>query len=522
MRHLFHAVFLFFLSLSVLTAQNQAPVISNLTASTEWIDNMLILTLQYDVFDAENEDLNISMQISDDAGKTYAVSNFLLPTGSIGYPVSPGTNHFIATDITALAAMPVTYTVRLVADDLHDPDLQAIVDEVDSTRMRNRLEFVQGIRHRVTGATHLNEVRDSIRGHFSALGLPVQDHSFQYGGATGFNIVGTSAGVSAGAEVVIVDAHYDTVTNSPGADDNGSGTIGMMEVAQVLSRYPMNKTLRFIGFDMEEDGVKGSTAYIQNGIAPGEEIAGVFNFEMIGYYTEQPNSQELPAGFDLLFPDATAEIAANSYRGDFLTNVGNANSAELAAMFDTAAQQYVPGLKVITLVVPGTGQIAPDLLRSDHAPFWLTGRKALMLVDGADFRNDCYHKPQDTLGKLNFTFMSNIAKATAAAAAKLAGIIHGDWATTDFSFLVSTQQPGEYRCAVRYEEGRIAISAPECPVKEAWLDLFDAKGALLMSHPLELTAPAQFVNTPPLQAGMYFARLRWQGGASTQKMIVAH
>ncbi|MCB0543373.1 MAG: T9SS type A sorting domain-containing protein, partial [Saprospiraceae bacterium] len=91
-----------------------------------------------------------------------------------------------------------------------------------------------------------------------------------------------------------------------------------------------------------------------------------------------------------------------------------------------------------------------------------------------------------------------------------------------FSFLVSTQQPGECRSIVHYEEGRIEISTPECPVKEAWLDLFDAKGALLMSHPLELTAPAQFVNTPPLQAGMYFARLRWQGGASTQKMIVAH
>lgn len=527
MRNFFIPLFAVLWPYTALFAQNQAPVISNLFASADWNTNTLTLT--YDIADAENDPLEISVGFSDDQGKTYDLTGLLpQPAGDVGFPVMPGAGRTVTCDISALAAFQNTFTVRLVADDKQDFDLQALVNEVDSARLRADLGFVQGIRHRNTGLSHLEDMRDSLRRHFSGLDLFLEEQTFLYSGATGRNILGYAPGTSNAEKVIVVDAHYDTVKDAPGADDNGSGTVGVMEMARLLSRYPAKKTLCFIGFDMEEDGLRGSAAFVSTGIPAGNQIEGVFNFEMIGYYSEQPNSQEIPAGFNLLFPDATTQIAANQYRGDFITNVANSGSAALGLLFTTSAQQYVPGLKVVPLVVPGNGSIAPDLLRSDHAPFWLTDRPALMLTDGADFRNNCYHTPQDTLdGKLSFTFMSNVVKATLAAAAQLAEIQHGDWAVTTFQSVVRTTETPDCEFTFRYDPGNsdvLNFHFTHCFFQEVYLEILDAKGTLIhneLLNPNEIS-PYYGIMAHWLPSGIYFAKISWPGGARSQKFAIHH
>lgn len=515
---------LLLLSGGVSSAQNQPPVVSNLVASANWNTNTLTIT--YDVSDAENDPLEISVGFSGDGGKTYELTGLLpQPSGDAGFPVTPGAGRTITFDISALASFQTAFTVRLVADDKQDFDLQQLVNEVDSARIRSNLEFVQGIRHRTTGLPHLEAVRDSLRRHFSGLGLFQDEQTFSYGGATGRNILGCSPGTADSEKVVVVDAHYDTVKNAPGADDNGSGTVGVMEIARLLSRYPSEKTLCFIGFDMEEDGLRGSIAYVAGGIPAGSQIEGVFNFEMIGYYSDQPNSQEIPAGFNLLFPDATAQIAANQNRGDFIANVANTGSSPLGLLFSNAAQQYVPGLKVVPLVVPGNGAIAPDLLRSDHAPFWQLNMPALMLTDGADYRNNCYHTPSDTLdGKLNFTFMADVVKATLAAAAELSGIRHGDWATATFQGIVNTSEMPDCQLTIWYDAGALNFSVSACPVAEAYAEIIDEKGTLLRRASLALDEkePYHSMALPLLPSGIYFAKIAWPGGVRSQKFAVQH
>lgn len=514
-----------FLLATSLFAQNQPPVITNLNVSANWATNTLTLT--YDIADVENDPLDIALAFSDNGGKTYNLTNLIpAPLGDVGFPVGPGTGRSITCDISELALIQNVFTVRLVADDKQTFDLQQLVNEVDSARLRADLEFVQGIRHRTTGLAHLNEVRDSLRNHFSQLGLFMEEHTFAYSGTTGRNILGTFPGTGSAEKVVIVDAHYDTVNNAPGADDNGSGTVGVMEIARLLSRYPAKKTLRFIGFDMEEDGLIGSTRYVTNGIPAGEQIEGVFNFEMIGYYSEEPNSQEIPVGFDFLFPAATSQIVANQYRGDFITNVANANSSSLGLLFSNSAQQYVPDLKVITLNVFGNGSVAPDLLRSDHAPFWLNNKPALMLTDGADFRNECYHTPADTLDeKLNFTFVSRVVQATLAAAAQLAEIQHGDWATTTFQNSVNTWGTPDCTFSVWHSSSPsdvLNFSVANCIFTEAYIEVLDEKGSLLHNQSVVLSEneQANSMVLPLLSSGIYFAKITWPGGMRTQKFIV--
>jgi len=60
----------------------------------------------------------------------------------------------------------------------------------------------------------------------------------------------------------------------------------------------------------------------------------------------------------------------------------------------------------------------PDLRRSDHTPFWLADIPALMITDGANFRNPNYHSERDVLDSLNFTFMSQVVQASVATIAE--------------------------------------------------------------------------------------------------------
>ena len=122
---------------------------------------------------------------------------------------------------------------------------------------------------------------------------------------------------------------------------------------------------------------------------------------------------------------------AIDFVGDFITNVANEVSNPLKETFDSCAAVYVPDLRVISLATPGTGALTPDLSRSDHAPFWFAGYQALMLTDGANFRNPNYHESTDNISTLDFEFMTNVVKATLATAAKLADPIHASAAISE-------------------------------------------------------------------------------------------
>ncbi len=503
-----------------LQAQNYAPVITYMSVNADWTNG--VLSIVYDVSDTENDPLSVSVFVSNNGGVNYSIP---LPsaTGHVGFPVTPGNLKSIQANLSDLANMGTQFRIKLVVDDQMPFDFQVLANEVDSLRLRSNLEFVEGIRHRSSGLPHLLEVRDSMQSLLQSLDLGWSEHGFSYAGYAAKNILGHQTGTNEASKVVIIDAHYDTMINAPGADDNGSGTVGVWEAARILSRYPTKKTLRYIGFDLEEAGLIGSNRYINVGGLPAtDQVEGVFNFEMIGYYSEVPNSQELPQGFNLLFPDVVAQLAADQHRGNFITNVANTNSQQLALLFSTSAQNFVPDLKVVTLVIPGNGSVAPDLMRSDHAPFWLSNRRALMLTDGAEFRNECYHTPGDTLNeKLDFRFMSNVVKATVVAAAQLAEIQHGDWAVINISAPSDAKEIAD-RCRPNvWPTGRtVQLQMGDCPLsgRAHW---FDAQGKLIGNEAFKAQAGESVLLTvPQCPAGTYWLHIAHANGYWTEKVVI--
>ncbi len=86
------------------------------------------------------------------------------------------------------------------------------------------------------------------------------DTETEIGATDGINIVATRSGTN--GDTIVFGAHYDSVHNSPGADDNGSGVAIVLELARVLAQANRPETLVFIGFDAEEPGLIGSQRYV--------------------------------------------------------------------------------------------------------------------------------------------------------------------------------------------------------------------------------------------------------------------
>jgi hypothetical protein len=316
--------------------------------------------------------------------------------------------------------------LKLVADDRELVDIQAIVDQVDTTTMKFALNDLVGVRHRTGNPTFLAETKNYIQQTFTQAGLYAYRDTFDFdANYSGENIAGRKAGTTDEDSAYYITAHFDTVNGSPGADDNGSAVAGMLEALRILGPLEFRKSLRFIGFDLEEVQLNGSMHFARNSVPAWEKLDGVVNLEMIGYYSDSVGSQQTPFGFNLLFPDAYNQVEADSFRGNFIINVGatTGGGQKVHRSIDSAAVRYVPGLKVISLALnQNTIPLATDLLRSDHASFILNGQPALMLTDGANFRNPHYHQPTDVVSTINFTFMKQVTQAAIGAICELADV----------------------------------------------------------------------------------------------------
>jgi Zn-dependent M28 family amino/carboxypeptidase len=206
---------------------------------------------------------------------------------------------------------------------------------------------------------------------------------------------------------LLIGAHYDTMSGSPGADDNASGLVVLLEVASRLRAQPLARPIWLVAFCLEEQDRLGSQAFASRFRAERRELVGAIILECVGFARSEAGTQQIPPGVPI----------AVSTQGDFLAIVGNEASRSLVLQLEQEAQ-----LKTLSLVVPGRGEAMPHTRRSDHASFWDAGYPAVVLTDTANFRNPHYHRETDTLDTLNFEFLSSVAATVTATAIQIAGI----------------------------------------------------------------------------------------------------
>jgi hypothetical protein len=291
--------------------------------------------------------------------------------------------------------------------------------QISETRIRAHVAALEGVRHPLVAPEALERAADYIEAELAALGYAVETHRFPAHGREFRNLLATIPGTRQPEARVLVVAHYDTVEDSPGADDNGSGVAGLLELARVLRPLRFGRTVQLVAVNLEENqeqegepklSTVGSRALAVDARALGWQIEGVLVLESIAY-AGADLAQTAPAGLPLAMPE----------RGDFLAVVANQASAGLVAAFDRAVARHGIPLPLFPLVVPGKGEALRDTRRSDHAPFWDEDYPAVMLTDTANFRNPNYHQPGDTLDTLNLAFTAEVCRAVGGVVAELAG-----------------------------------------------------------------------------------------------------
>jgi Peptidase family M28 len=297
----------------------------------------------------------------------------------------------------------------------------ALVQCVDVEAITEDVAFMDEIR--TPGSPHWLAVQELCIDRLTMLGFTVELHEY----ATGTNVIGRLPGSESPDEVVLVGAHYDHIPGCMGADDNATGVAGALEVARVLATATNRpRTLAIACWDEEEQGLVGSTAWVEAGQAAGETVVAYLNYDMIGYASDEPDTQSTPVGFDAVFPEQYAEVEANGFRGDFILMVADDLALAPTAAFEAHAATV--GLPTITAILDAfskNSDLFADLRRSDHAPFWGADIPAIFLTDTAEFRNSAYHcmgGTEDSIDALDFGFTTRIVAASVGAAAETLGV----------------------------------------------------------------------------------------------------
>ncbi len=290
--------------------------------------------------------------------------------------------------------VPVRYYPD-VHPDVSYPNLD-LIDSLVSLVSKDSVEAyvrrLEGFYSRNTMSNLVINARNWLMEKFSSFGYEVTLDSFLHGQPTqygdyGHNVVASHLGTLAPDIYIIVGAHYDCRARSlldslglaPGADDNASGTAFCLEIARVLQQFETPKTVRFICFAAEEQGLIGSKAYVNSHLDQNIEV--MINADMIGNNLPTNSTVKI---YNTLASKPYADVIS-SEMNTHTSLSGNVN-------------------------VGNSG-------RSDHAPFqryW-----PALFIHEQNFSMH-YHTILDIADFLDFEYMTEIVRGSAAATYRIA------------------------------------------------------------------------------------------------------
>ncbi len=256
----------------------------------------------------------------------------------------------------------------------------------------------------------LNAAADYIRTFWEKIGYEVSAQTFSVQNVECQNLAIEIPGRSKPGEIVLVGAHYDTVSWAPGANDNGSAVAALLELSRLFSTESPSRTLRFVAFTNEEppffkSSSMGSLVYAKACQKRKENIVSMVCLETIGYYRDEPKTQKYPFPFRFFYPD----------KGNFVAVVGNLRSKPLVKSF---TRRFMEESDFPVECVATFGFLT-GIDWSDHWSFWHCGYPAIMITDTALFRYPYYHSSEDTSDKIDYNSLARVTYGVYRTTAKM-------------------------------------------------------------------------------------------------------
>ena len=245
----------------------------------------------------------------------------------------------------------------------------------------------------------LNRCREWIRQKWQDQGYEVREQVYRMDGREYANVEVEIRGKTSPDEIIILSNQYDTLPDSPGANNNAGGVAVLFQVTKLLRDFIPDKTVRFISFTNEEDPIfgteeMGSYHYARTAAELGDHINIMLSLDAIGYYTQEEGSQRLPWPFSIFYPD----------RGTFLAFIGDFSSRDYAIAV-TRGFKKGSTFPIEAGVVP---QSVEGASWSDHQSFWIFGYPAIMITDTGGFRSPYHTTKEDTMEKMDFEALTSI------------------------------------------------------------------------------------------------------------------
>jgi Zn-dependent M28 family amino/carboxypeptidase len=275
----------------------------------------------------------------------------------------------------------------------------------NKTRICKDVEFLTEIRpyRNFRNLQTLEKVSRYISDEFSMSGFKVEAQKWTAARETYTNILASYN--EKGTERLIIGAHYDVCGDQPGADDNASAVAGLLETARLLSAHKPDVDYRIdlVAYCLEEPPFFGTTSmgsyvHAESLHRAGVRVKGMICYEMIGYFSDEPNSQPYPdPALAKIYPDTA----------NFIVVVGIQKYAAFTSQIHQLMSAQA-GLDVQVICFPDNNDLAG---LSDQRNYWKFGMPALMINDTAFVRNPNYHEVTDTMDTLDFDKLTEVVNS---------------------------------------------------------------------------------------------------------------
>jgi hypothetical protein len=250
--------------------------------------------------------------------------------------------------------------------------------------------------------SNLDRAAAYIANEFSAAGARVTIQNFTARKQRFRNVIAELGPPAPGEPLLIIGAHYDAFSEGgdfPAADDNASGTAGLLELARVLRSHKLARPVMLVAYANEEPPFfgseeMGSAVHARWVEATHRPVDAMICLEMIGYYAAVQRWDSWVLRW--MYPG----------RGDFIGVVGGWNDRQLARSLKRALAGG--GMHAVSFTGPHT-----MLDASDQRNYWSHGWPAVMVTDTAYERNPNYHTARDTADTLDYDRMARVVDGVA-------------------------------------------------------------------------------------------------------------
>lgn len=207
----------------------------------------------------------------------------------------------------------------------------------------------------------------------------------------------------------IIWAHYDAFGGLPGADDNASGVAWILEIARILQENSntMKKKINIdlILYSTEEPpffATENMGSYVHAESENGNNIKLVIILEMIGYFSDEENSQQYPVWLlSYIYPT----------KGNYIGIISNFDNSFVTRKLKRVMNTYLSSKQLVPVFSMNAPPFLVGVDFSDHRNYWKFGIPSVMITDTAFYRNANYHTPDDTYEKLDYEKMSEVIDA---------------------------------------------------------------------------------------------------------------